>query len=219
MTLLFHAMARTTGARNADYDEARRALARKVRPAVFADGGLRASVRELAAAGGTSASTLKHYFGDRAGLIRAVLETQRLDAAPYLAMASVPGTHDFRESVERYVAGLRQAWFAHGVGNIEARSLATGLSEDALGPAYVNAILEPLLQSFEQLLTTHIQRGEMAPCEVRFAALGFLSPIVLGLLHQDSLSGKSCRPLDLDAFLARHLDVFFASHPVGPQGA
>ena len=206
-------MARTTGARNADYEQARWALARKVRPAVFSDGGVRASFRELATAGGTSVSTLKHYFGDRAGLIRAVLESQRLDAAPFLAMASAPTTADLRQSLERYVWGLRQAWFVHGVGNIEARSLATGLSESSFGPAYVNAILEPLLQSFEQLLTVHIERGEMAPCDVRFAALSFLSPIVLGLLHQDSLSGKTCRPLDLDAFLARHLDVFLASHP------
>lgn len=206
-------MARTTGARNADYDQQRWALARKVRPAVFSDGGIRASFRELAAAGGTSVSTLRHYFGDRAGLIRAVLESQHLDAAPFLAMASTPTTTDLRESIARYVAGLRQAWFAHGVGNIEARSLAAGLAETSLGPAYVNAMLEPLLQSFEGLLTAHIARQEMAPCDVRFAALGFLSPIVLGLLHQDSLSGKSCRPLDLDAFLAQHLDAFLASHP------
>ncbi len=208
-------MARTAGSRNANYAQARGALARRVRAAVFADAGLRASLRELAAAGGTSVSTLKHYFTDRAGVIRAVLESQQVDAAPYLAMASVPTSADLRQSLEGYVAGLRQAWFVHGVGNIEARSLATGLSETSLGPAYVESILEPLLQSFEQLLATHIQRGDLAPCDTRFAALLFLSPIVLGLLHQDALSGKRCRPLDLDAFLARHLDVFLASHPRG----
>jgi len=205
-------MSRTSGARNADFEERRWALARKVRPTVFSDRGARVSLRELATAGGTSVSTLKHYFQNRSGVLQAVLESQRIDAAPFLAMASIPTDPNLRRSLEQYVAGLREAWFVHGVGNIEARSLAAGLSESALGPAYVNSILEPLLQSFEQRLQAHVQRAQMAPCNERFAALQFLSPVVLGLLHQDSLSGKTCRPLDLDAFLAKHLDVFVSAY-------
>ena len=206
-------MARTAGARNTDYEQQRWDLARKVRAVMFRDGGLEASLRELAAGAGTSVSTLKHYFEDRAGVTSAVLESLRIDAAPFLAKASIPTDPDLRRSLAGYVAGLRQAWFVHGVGNLEARSLATGLGSSAFGPTYVNSVLEPLLQSFEQLLRTHIQRGQMVRCDERFAALEFLSPIVLGLFHQDSLSGRSCRPLDLDAFLERHLDAFLAAPP------
>jgi AcrR family transcriptional regulator len=208
-------MSRIAGARNTDYDLQRWSLARKVRPLVFSDHGARASLRELAAAGDTSVSTLKHYFKDRPGVMAAVLESQQIDAAPFLAMASIPTHSDLGRSLKGFVKGLREAWFVHGVGNIQARALGTGLSVKALGPAYVNAILEPLLQSFEQLLRTHIQRGEMAPCNERFAALEFLSPLVFALLHQDALSGKSCRPLDLDAFVLRHLEVFLLAYPCG----
>ncbi len=205
-------MARTLGAKNGDFEVRRWALARKVRPTVFSDRGSRVSLRELAVAGGTTVSTLKHYFHDRAGVLRAVLESQRIDAAPFLAMASIPTDSNLRRSLAQYIGGLREAWFTHGVGNIEARSLAAGLAESALGPSYINSILEPLLQSLEQRLAAHIQRAEMAPCNERFAALQLLSPIVLGLLHQDSLSGKTCRPLDLDDFLEKHLDDFVACH-------
>jgi hypothetical protein len=193
--LLWFRMPRTSGARNLDYDQQRWALARKVRQLVFAEGGLNASLRQLAVAADT-----------------AVLQSQQIDAAPYLAMASIPTHGDLRRSLDSYVAGLREAWFVHGVGNIQARALAAGLASQPVGPAYVNAILEPLLQSLEQRLGAHIQSGQMVRCDARFAALQLLSPIVLGLLHQDSLSGKSCRPLDLDAFLARHLDVFVEAH-------
>jgi AcrR family transcriptional regulator len=210
--LLWFRMPRTSGARNLDYDQQRWALARKVRQLVFAEGGLNASLRQLAVAADTSVSNLKHYFRDRDGVISAVLQSQQIDAAPYLAMASIPTHGDLRRSLDSYVAGLREAWFVHGVGNIQARALAAGLASQPVGPAYVNAILEPLLQSLEQRLGAHIQSGQMVRCDARFAALQLLSPIVLGLLHQDSLSGKSCRPLDLDAFLARHLDVFVEAH-------
>ena len=146
-------------------------------------------------------------------MVTAVLESQRIDAAPYIAMSAIPTHHDLRASLQAYVVRLRQAWFVHGAGNVYARTLAAGLASVAVGPACVNSILEPLLQSVEQLLRAHIQRGELAPCDERFASLEFLSPLVLGLLHQDSLSGKSCRPLNLDAFVERHLDVFLAGHP------
>jgi Ca-activated chloride channel family protein len=45
------------------------------------------------------------------------------------------------------------------------------------------------------------------------------SPVVLGLLHQEGLSGARCRPLDLDAFLEDHLQHFLAAFAVhAPSG-
>jgi AcrR family transcriptional regulator len=60
-------MARTPGARNHDCEEARLALARKVRDRVMAGAGVRSSLREMAAAAGASVTTLRHDFGDREG--------------------------------------------------------------------------------------------------------------------------------------------------------
>lgn len=175
--------------------------------------GVRASLRELASAAGTSVATIKHYFKDRDGLLRAVLESQHLDAAPYLAMAAMPVAGDVRASLGAYLAGLRGAWFEHGVGVIQATSLAGGLANEALGPSYVNHILEPLLGTCETLLRRHVELGDLGPMDPRVAALQLLSPVVLALLHQDSLSGASCRPLDLDAFFAEHLAAFLRAWP------
>lgn len=206
-------MARTRGARNADYDEQRLSLARRVRARVMAPGGVRASMREFGEAAGTSVATLKHYFEDRDGLLRAVLESQHLDAAPYLAMASVPLAGDVRASLRGYLRGLKTAWFEHGVGVIQATSLAEGLTNPALGPTYVNHLLEPLLGTCETLLRRHVELGDLAPLEPRVAGLQFVAPVVLALLHQDSLSGAACRPLDLDAFFDAHVDAFLRAWP------
>jgi hypothetical protein len=40
-----------------------------------------------------------------------------------------------------------------------------------------------------------------------------LSPVVLGLLHQDSLGGAQCRPLELPRFLETHVDAFLRAFP------
>lgn len=58
------AMARTKGSRNAGYDEQRAVLARKVGAALQLEGGVNASLRELAGHADTSVATLRHYFGD-----------------------------------------------------------------------------------------------------------------------------------------------------------
>lgn len=206
-------MARTVGARNADYDEQRLALARKVSDRMMEPGGLFASLRDFAAAAGTSVATLKHYFGDRDGLMAAVMESRHLDAAPYLARASAAVPGDVRASLERYLAGLSAAWFKFKVGLIQSSALAAGLAAPALGPAYVNHILEPLLGTVELMLRRHVERGELPALETRYAALQFLSPVVLALLHQDSLSGASCRPLELEDFFKHHVEAFLRAYP------
>jgi AcrR family transcriptional regulator len=211
-------MARTPGARNADYDEERLALARKVRPLMVGPGGLRSSLREMAAAASTSVATLKHYFHDREGVLEGVMECLRVDSSPYLAIASSPSGHDVHASLVDYLQRIKTAWFKYGVGAMQAASLAAGLTTSSLGPTYVNYLLEPLLQTAEQRLRRHVEQGDLKPCNERYAALQLLAPVVLGLLHQDSLSGASCRPLDLDPFLAEHVDQFLRAHPATAKG-
>lgn len=210
-------MARTPGARNADYQDSRLQLARRVRVGLLSDGGLRASLRELAASAGTSVATLKHYFGDRDGLLTAVMESMRIDGAPYLAQASSPTSTDVRESLRAMLQALTGAWSRFQVGRTYAAMLAEGLAVKGLGPSYVTFLLEPLLQMGEQMLQRHIDAGRLMPCDVRQASLMLLSPAVLALLHQDNLSGAGCRPLNLEAFMSAHVDAFLRAFPVTPK--
>lgn len=206
-------MGRTLGARNADYDEQRLKLARKLRQRFVADGGVGASLRELAAAADVSVSTLKHYFKDRDGLVAAVMEAMLADATPFLARAALPEGRSVEESLRGLLEGLMRAWEKFGVGAMHASGLAAGLGVRALGPAYVNYMLEPLLQTAETRIRVHVERGELSACNERFAAIELLAPVVLALLHQDSLSGVRCRPLDVPSFLTDHLRRFLAAVP------
>lgn len=196
-----------------NYDEQRALLARRVRQALMVDEGIHASLRELATSAGTSVATLKHYFGDRDGLMQGVMESQRADAAPFLAMAAQAKPGDVRASLLHFLKGFAMAWVKHEVGKMYASALALGLGSKAVGPSFVNHVLEPMLQTGESLLRQHQERGEVVIDDVRHASLMLLSPAVFGLLHQDSLGGAQCRPLDLPRFLETHVDAFLRAFP------
>lgn len=211
-------MSRTRGAKNADYEDRRLSLARKVRTALMQEAGVRTSLRQLASSADTSVATLKHYFGDRDGVLVAVMESLRIDGAPHIARASTPVSANLRVSLRHFLRSLTTAWRRHQVGRMQGAMLAEGLSVKRLGPAYVTLLLEPLLQAGEQHLQRHLDAGQLAPCDVRQAALTLQGPLVLGLLHQDNLSGDGCRPLNLDAFIDAHVDAFLRAFPPTAKG-
>ncbi|MBL8952083.1 MAG: TetR/AcrR family transcriptional regulator [Myxococcaceae bacterium] len=206
-------MGRPRGTRNDDYGERRLAIARSVRPLLTREDGVRASMRQLASAAGVSMATLRHYFPGRAEVVAAVMETWLADGAPHLARASLPTSKSVRRSLRTFLDNLCEGWLRFGVGAAHATMFAEALSSRALGPAFVNTMLEPLLQSGEALLRHHVERGELQPCDLRHAALTLLSPVVLALFHQDSLLGARCRPLDVTALVPAHVDRFLAAFP------
>ncbi len=206
-------MPRTAGSKNEDYDESRMALARRVSGALCEKNGSLLSFREMATVADVSVATLRHYFRDRSGVIQGVFEFWRAESAPHLALAAMPLRGDVRVSLQAFLTRFATAWNRFGVGRIQATALGAGLTFANMGEPYVNYILEPLLQAAENLLQRHTELGEITPCEPRVAALHLLSPVVLALLHQDSLNGARCRPLDLDSFFESHLEAFLRAYP------
>lgn len=200
-------MARTRGTRNAKYEERRAALLVRLRERLGRPGATRASWRELAAAAGVSLSTMSHYFGRRDDVVRAIMEddlaggTEPLEA---MAQPSGPFAQSIADAVEHMADGFRYG----GLGALFATGLIEGLRHPSLGPAFLDSSLEPTLAAVEKRLESHIASGEMRGCDPRGPAIALASPIVLAFLHQQELGGTDRRPLDLDAFLAVHVEAF-----------
>lgn len=219
-------MARAPGTRNADFEETRAELVRRIRARLLQPDGARVSFRELATAAGVGTTTLRHYFGTRNGAVRAVLDATHAEGARYLLIVTQPPTLPLRESLHllssMVLVGMRQ-----GLGVVHAFGLAAGLQEPELGPAYLDRVLEPTQQAFEAHLAHHLARGALRPdVDLRLAALQLLAPLLLAALHQRELGGERCRPLDLDAVLAPHLDAWLRAWaapreqpPAGSDGA
>ncbi|MEZ4451783.1 MAG: hypothetical protein R3B09_20135 [Nannocystaceae bacterium] len=211
---------RPRGALDPGHDERRRELATAALGAVV-QGGARTSLHALARATECSIPTLRHYFGDRSGVIAAALEGARALAEVHLARLADPGALDLAASVRAVADDLVTAWVRHGVGRIFSAGLCAGIFDDLAGPGYLGGVLEPTLQAFEARLRVHAGRGELDLDDdddeaIRAAGLAFLSPLILALLHQEGLGGRRCRPLDLAAFAEDHAARFLRAYGRAP---
>jgi AcrR family transcriptional regulator len=175
----------------------------------MAPDGAGVSLRELAGAAGVSVPTLRHYFGDRDGVVRAALTRMAELGAAHVSRARVEATDQALGPSLRWLLGEVVLGWGYGVGAMWSSGLQESLGHGTLGPAFVDDLLEPTLQATEARLAVHQARGELdAEADVRHAALQLVCPVLMGLLHQDPLGGAACRPLDVDAFLDDHVARF-----------
>ena len=204
-------MGRVKGARNLDYEATRRSIIDRIARSIFATDRSRMSFRELAHAGEVSPSTLRHYFGSRQAVLEAALLRMRDHGSPYMAEGATADRGPAPQALRWFLRYLREGWY-RGVGRAHAAGLSEGLGDPALGPSYLRHLLEPTLRSAEGRIALHVAAGELAPCDVRAAALELLEPLVLLLLHQDSLGGCQVRPMDVDRFIDDHVARFLVAH-------
>lgn len=202
-------MGRPIGSKNAQHEDRRAALLDAVMARLLADGGT-TSFNELAEAADASVPTLRHYFGDRAGLVAAALRRQAEHARPHLLRVAAPSSDDLQTSLAEFLTELVRAWRAFGVGRLFSAGLAMGLQGEGAGPAYLDGVLEPTLRAVEERLRRHAEAGTLTlgagDAEgLRAAGLALAAPVVLALLHQDALGGSRCRTLDVEAFVRGHV--------------
>jgi AcrR family transcriptional regulator len=210
-------MSRPAGRRNADFDETRTDILDRVVHAV-AGHPERTSFADLAEVSGVSRTTLRHYFPTRDDLLRAMIEHMRVlsdrAGAAFPVSAALPIEQALRLALHRLVFAWRV-----GVGALFTAGLLWGLGDQDLGPVYVANLLEPMLMSFEGHIAARLGEQGLEEASVRHAALALIGPVILALLHQESLNGASCRPLDMDAFVEAHLNRFIAGwFPAGARG-
>lgn len=175
--------------------------------------GARCSLHDLARAADVSIPTINHYFGGRSGAIAAALRATPDEARIHIASVADPENMALPRSLEALAHALARAWVTFGVGKLFTAGLSAGLDDAISGPGYLEGVLEPTVLAMEERLRVHARRGEadLDPVDelaVRTAALAFLSPLLIALVHQNELAGRTCRALDLPAFVGAHVTRF-----------
>lgn len=207
---------RTYGAKNADHGVKRARMVASIAPLVLRAAPARPSLREMSKAAGVSVNNLRHYFGTREGLLEAVFEAMGAKGEPYIQRALGFAQMPVAEGLRTLVGQIAQGWTPEGLGGLHRSGISEGLGSGALGPAYINHILEPTLAVVEEMLAIWVERGELEVADRRTAALGLMAPVVLALLHQRGLGGSDCRPLDIEVFLDAHVAGFLSGYAPRP---
>jgi AcrR family transcriptional regulator len=201
---------RAKGVKNADYEAKRRELLDRMLPRFARLDLERPSLRQLAAAAEVTAPTLQHYFGDRTGVVAALLEEYRRRGAARLDMAAKANgafPQSMRDFALRLVFGM-QAPVSVRLGDILAASLCEGLADPQISPLALDHIIDPAVDALVVRLQEHAARGEIIDTDLRAAALMLLSPLLLGVLHQDQMKGRESRHIELTG-LAEHVSAAF----------
>jgi AcrR family transcriptional regulator len=198
---------RTKGSRNKDFEQTRAALLRKVQDHLLDHPDPTLSFRALAEIVGVGVPTLSHYFGNREGLWKAVMAQFQQDGQAHIKRAFEFRPKELEASLKSFVTNLSFGW-QMGLCAVHQFGLSSGLVDPELGQSYVNELLEPTVQALEKRFALHEAEGTFPSGDHRHAALCFLSPLLIALLHQDALLGKRCRPLDLKAFADEHVARF-----------
>ena len=204
-------MSRPKGARSAAYDEKRRLLLGRISARLVQRDGARPSLRQLAEAAEVTVPTLRHYFGTRSEIVRAVFQAYREFGEPHLQRESKP-TGPLRKSVHDYLTSLAGALMHRGVGEIFAVGLLEGLLHEELGPESLSYIIDPSVDALAARLREHQARGEMAEADVRNAALILIGPVLLACQHQKQLFGARDHPLDVAALIDDLTETFVRSY-------
>jgi len=201
---------RAKGVKNADYEAKRRELLERMLPRFARLDLERPSLRQLAAAAEVTAPTLQHYFGDRIGVVAALLEEYRRRGEPRLEMVS-RARGDFPQSMRDFALSLvggMQAQAHVRLGDVMAASLCEGLADPQISQLALHHIIDPAVEALVVRLEEHAGRGEMIQTDLRAAALMLLSPLLLGVLHQDQMRGRERRCIELTD-LAEQLSAAF----------
>ena len=205
-------MARIEGSVNADHDEKRLALARRALKAWTREG-TGTSMRALARACDVSVPTLTHYFKDRAGLFEAVMEQALADGRAHMDAAARLGADESAEqALGRLLEYIAFGWRQGELRVLHELGMGEGMGAPARGASYVRHVLEPTFESGERLIAALVAAQELPPMDVRAASLTLLSPLLMGLLHQDTLCGAEHRELDVGAFIGEHVVRWVAGH-------
>lgn len=192
-------MPRPAGVRNRDFDLKRTALLETLTEFALNDDLRSPSLRQFAIAASASEPTLRHYFGDRRGVVIAILEHIHDRALPIWNAVRTPSS-DPATAVEEYFRVTRAGLLHGGFARAHAFGIIEGLADEAVGQAYLEYLLDPALEAVGAKLRA-TPGGSITAENERTSAFLMMAPILVMTLHQHLLGGEDRSPLDPDQFL------------------
>ena len=165
------------------------------------------SVREIARAVGVNEATLYHYFPSKEAILDAIIDS-------FIEARPAPG--DALSAPEASLAAtLRHIGFGvlRQAQSVRQRKLVRLMMAE--GPRLAVSGRYPFLRLMEAsfaplhaLFETMMSQRQMRRVDVRFATMEFMAPLLIFSQHQHGLGGLKEEPIDPDAFVKQHVELF-----------
>ncbi len=194
-------MPRPAGVRNRDFEKKREILLDTLTEFALNDDLRSPSLRQFAIAASASEPTLRHYFGDRRGVVIAILGHINKRALPIWSVVRTPSDNP-GAAVEEYFRVTRAGMVHGGFARAHAFGIIEGMADEVVGQAYLEYLLDPALEAVREKLS-QTPGGGISEENGRAAAFMMLSPILVMTLHQLLLGGEERSPLDPDTFFSQ----------------
>ncbi len=200
-------MPRPRGIRNVDYNRKRQALLKTCALYALSQATLRPSLRQYAGAVGVSQPTLRHYFGDREGLVIAILT--RIGQIAARVWRLPPDRRD-PERPDQAILAIFQAGEGAVIqpGFIQAHVLGMteAVANPAIADAYISTLIEPSLAAIERELLK-ARTEAWSPDSLRAASVSMLATTLFVACHHMMSKRTPCRTGDLRPVLS-HLEFW-----------
>lgn len=142
-------MARPSGVRNPDFDIKRNALLDKLTAYVLSDDVQLPSMRQLAIAAETSQPTLNHYFGDRPGVMVAIIHRLRLMSRPIRRQLRF-AERNIEESIAGFVRIAIELASNDTYRRSHAFAIREGMVDEEVLSTYMEEMVEPAIDAIAE---------------------------------------------------------------------
>lgn len=182
---------------------------------LFTEQGFAATkLSDIARTAGVSKGTIYLYFQSKEDLLKAAVQR------------SITPIFDFADQyeVEEMSAGLSntdilrniaEAWLEkfdeNQVSGIPKLIVAESLNFPELGKFFVESIMARARDLFTRIIQRGIASGEFREVNVDVRVNLFMAPIIWSQVYDHSIRPYDAAPLDTQAYLQEHLDIFLGS--------
>ncbi|HWA62719.1 MAG TPA: TetR/AcrR family transcriptional regulator [Caulobacteraceae bacterium] len=176
--------------------------------AVFAEKGFAAArLDEIAARAGVSKGALYLYFETKEDLFRAVV---RQAVAPNIeaieaAVEAWPG--DFAGLVRAFLVNVATMASTLPIGGVAKMIIGESRNFPELAKIWHDDLVARALRVFSAAIARAQVRGEVRPGDPRAYAIGFIGPILLGVIWEATFVPVGAEPFDVPALAHQHVEA------------
>ena len=178
---------------------------------VFAERGYAsARLEDIAARAGVSKGAVYLYFTTKEEIFQAVIEQAVAPNLDKIRAAMADHPKSFSDRLAAAIAVIAPLVETSPLGGVLKMVIGESRNFPHLARAWHDALVAPALAALSAAIAEAQLSGELRPCDPRQAAIGLMSPILLGVIWRETFVPVGAAALDIPALARQHVETWSA---------